>query len=437
MTAALRRTPFDREILALAIPALGALAADPLISLVDTAFVGNLGRVPLGALGAAAAVFGVAFSLFIFLAYGTTPMIARTRAAGNEELAMRVGGHALTLAVGVGLVMGVVLAATAEWTLSVIGAGDDVLPSAVSYLRIRSLALPAVLVVTAGHGIYRGYADTRTPFVVTAGLNAVNLVLDPALIYGAGLGIQGAAWATVVAQWTGAVWFLWLMLGRDSRIGVQWVRPVWDEMRPIVGAARSLVIRTGSLIGTMTLATAVAARIGTVALGAHQVAVQLWFFLALVVDALAIAGQTLLGRELGRGDVPRARLVADRLIAMGAAFGIALGAVMALLAGVIPDIFTDDPEVLAAVRRVYAFVAVMQPLNAVVFVWDGVAIGAEDYGYLAWSMVISAVSAGVVLLMVVPRGWGLPGVWWGLVVLMVARAVTLLRWRLVGPLATR
>jgi MATE family multidrug resistance protein len=437
VTSPLRRTAFDREILALAIPALGALAADPLVSLVDTAFVGNLGRIPLGALGASAAVFGVAFSLFIFLAYGTTPMIARTRAAGDEALAERVGGHALTLAFGVGIVMAAVLAATADATLGLIGADAEVMPSAVSYLRIRSLALPAVLVVTAGHGIYRGYADTKTPFVITALLNAVNLVLDPLLIYTLGLGIQGAAWATVIAQAGGASWFLWSMLGSRRGVAVTWVRPVWVEMRPIVGAARALVVRTGSLIGAMTLATAVAARLGTVPLGAHQVATQLWLFLALVVDALAIAAQMMIGRELGRGDTERARLVADRLVVMGAVFGVALAAAMAAGWGIIPELFSDDPAVVRTVSQIYGFVVVMQPLNAVVFVWDGVAIGSEDYTYLAASMLVSALSAVVVLLAVLPRGWGLPGVWWGLVVLMVARAATLARWRLRGPLALR
>ena len=421
----------------LAVPALGALAADPLVSLVDTAFVGNLGTVPLGALGAAAAVFAVAFSLFIFLAYGTTPMIARTRAAGNTVLAERVGGHALTLAIGVGIVMAVLLAATANVTLAIIGAEGEVLTSGVSYLRIRSLALPAVLIITAGHGIYRGYEDTRTPFVLTLGLNLVNLVLDPLLIYTAGLGIQGAAIATVVAQWSGAAAFLWFMFGRRGGISVRWVRPVWHELRPIVGAARALVIRTASLIGALTLATVVAARIGTVALGAHQVAIQLWLFLALVVDALAIAGQTLVGRELGSGDKGQATLVADRLLVMGAGFGVVLGGLMAALAGVIPGLFSDDPAVVAAVVQVYGFVVVMQPLNAIVFVWDGVAIGTEDYGYLAWSMALSAVIAGLVLAAVIPQGWGLSGVWWGLVVLMVVRALTLATWRVRGPLALR
>lgn len=435
LRGALRRTPFDRDILALAIPALGALAADPLVSLVDTAFVGNLGRVPLGALGAAAAIFGIAFSLFIFLAYGTTPMVARTRAAGEVALARRVGGHALTLAIAVGVVMAIALAATADLTLGLIGADGEVLGSATTYLRIRAMALPAVLIVTAGHGIFRGYEDTRTPLVITVGLNVVNLVLDPVLIYGAGLGIAGAAVATVIAQWVGALWFLRRLLG-DAGL-VTWTRPVWRELRPIVGAARALVVRTASLIAAMTVATAVAARIGTVALAAHQVAFQLWLFLALVVDALAIAGQALVGRELGRGTPDDARAVADRLLVMGGFFGVALGLVMAAGAGLIPALFSDDPAVLDAVHSVYGFVVVMQPLNALVFVWDGVGIGAEDYGYLAMSMVIAAASALAVLLAVLPRGWGLPGVWWGLVVLMLVRAVTLAAWRLRGPLASR
>jgi MATE family multidrug resistance protein len=290
------------------------------------------------------------------------------------------------------------------------------------------------MIITVGHGAFRGYQDTRTPLYVTLGLNAVNLVLDPIFIFGLGAGLVGAAWATVVAQWVGAAAFLALLWAGRSRLGIAAGRPGWGEVRMLLGAGRPLVIRTLALLGTLTLATAVAARVGTVAVAAYQVLAQLWLFLALVVDALAIAAQAMIGKSVGAGSVD-ARAIANRLLVLGLGLGLALAAVMALAAPWLSQLFTDDPAVVAAIRSAYGFVVVMQPLNAIVFVWDGIVIGATDFGYLAVSMVIAAVTSSAVLLAVVPQGWGLAGVWWGLVVLMATRALTLLAWQLRGPLS--
>lgn len=425
MIEALRSRRYDREILALAVPALGALAADPLVSLVDTAFVGRLGAVELAALGVNAAVFSLAFMAFNFLAYGTTPMIGKAVGRGDRKAAGRIVTQAFVLALVIGAVVLVSLELLATPILRVMGAGDVLLEPSTTYLRIRALAGPAVLLVIAGNGAFRGFQDTRTPLVIVLVLNAVNLVLDPLFIFGFGWGLAGAAWATVIAQYVGAAGFALLLFGRlRDRLEIRWYLPGWTELRPFVKIGRELLVRTLALVVTMTLATAIATRIGVREVAAHQVAAQLWLFLALVVDALAIAAQALVARYVGEGRPTEARGVSDRLIVFGLGLGVFLGAGFWLTRGFLPQVFTDDAAVIALVLAVFPFVALMQPLNAVVFVWDGVFMGVEDFGYLAWAMVGSAVAAAVVLLLVLPMGWGLAGVWWGLVVLMAGRAVS-------------
>jgi putative MATE family efflux protein len=419
----------DRDIMRLGLPALGALAADPLVSIVDTIFVGRLGVVPLAALGVNVAVFSLAFVLFNVLEYGTTPMVARARGRGDRGSAGRTVIQALSVAAITGPIATLILLSFDQAIVGLMGATGELVEPAIAYLRIRALAAPAVLVVTAGHGIFRGYLDTRTPLVVTLGLNVVNLVLDPILIFGLGLGIEGAAMATVAAQWTGALWFLDLLLRRRRRaLGIELTLPRPAELVPFLRIGGALALRTFALIGTMTLATAVATRVGTVQVAAHQVATQLWLFLALVVDALAVAGQALVANYRGAGDPAAAREAANRLLVWGLRIGFALALAFLALAPVLPRLFTPEVEVIAAIGLVYPFIVVMQPLNALVFVWDGVFLGAEDFRFLAVQMVLSGVAAGVVLLLVLPMGWGLLGVWWGMVTLMLVRALTL-GWR--------
>jgi MATE family multidrug resistance protein len=310
--------------------------------------------------------------------------------------------------------------------VQLMGATGELVGPAVTYLRIRALAGPAVLFITAGHGIFRGYQNTRTPLTVTLALNGVNLVLDPLLIFGLGWGLAGAAWATVIAQWTGAVWFLWLVLGkRRVELGVERTWPRLKDLLSFLRIGGELATRTLALIGTMTLATAIATRVGTVAVAAHQVAGQLWLLLALMIDALAVAGQAMVAQYRGRGDEVAARAASNRLLVWGLGTGAVLGLAFLALRPLLPRLFTEDPTVLTAVDSVLPFVIWMQPLNALVFVWDGIFLGSERFRYLALQMGVSAVAGGVVLLLVLPLGWGLQGVWWGMVALMVTRAVTL------------
>jgi len=419
-------SPYDRDILDLAVPALAGLAAGPLVSLVDTAFVGQLGSVPLGALGVNTSIFSMTFVIFNFLAYGTTPRVGR--AVGNEdwEEAGRVVMRALTLAVGAGIVALIALQALARPILVVMGAGEELMAPALAYLRIRALAGPAVLLITASHGAFRGYQDTRTPMVVTLGFNVVNGGLDPLFIFVFDWGLAGAAAATVIGQWVGALTFLFLLLkARRNALGieVQWPEPA--TLVPFLKVGRDLFLRTASLVGTMTLATAIAARVGVTAVAAHQVAAQLWTFLALLVDALAVAAQALVSKYLGADDPETARRVSNRLLQWGLAVGVALGLGFWALRPVLPGFFTNDPDTIQALRDVYLFVVVLQPLNGLVFVWDGIYMGAEEFPYLATAMIGTALAAGTVLLLVTPMGWGLVGVWWGITTLMAGRLLTL------------
>ncbi len=416
----------DRDILRLAVPALGALAADPLVSMVDTVFVGRLGVVPLAALGVNTSIFAMSFIVFNFLAYGTTPMVARAVGRGDRTGAGDVVLQALLLAVVVGGVATLMLEALAGPIVALMGAGPDLREPALSYLRIRALAGPAVLLVTAGHGAFRGYQDMRTPLLVTLALNVVNLVLDPLFIFGFGWGLRGAALATLIAQWTGALWFVHLLLrSRRRELGIQPRVPRLAEIRPFLRVGGELALRTLALVGTMTLATAVATRVGTVQVAAHQVGTQIWLLLAMIVDSLAVAAQALVAGYRGSGNIAMARRASNRLLVWGLASGFALGGLFYLLAPVLTRLFTDDPAVLAALAGIYPFVVAMQPLNAIVFVWDGVFMGAERFKFLAVQMAVSALCAAAILLLVLPMGWGLTGVWWGIVALMLVRGVTL------------
>lgn len=424
-----RRSPFDREIFNLAIPALGALASDPLVSLVDTAFVGRLGPVPLAALGVNVSVFSLSFLVFNFLAYGTTPRIGRALGKRDRAAAGRIVMQVLTMAVLAGIVATTLLLILSRPILMAMGASGALMDEALIYLRIRAFAGPALLLITAGHGVFRGYHDTRTPLRIALGLNAVNLILNPLFIFGLGMGIAGAASATLIAQWTGAAWFLVILLHRDRKqMGIRFFIPPLAELKPFLRIGWELSVRTFALIGTMTLATAIATRVGVLAVAAHQVAAQLWMFMALVVDALAVAAQALVAGYLGAAKPRTARRVSDRLLFFGLLVGLLLAGGFALLSAFLPKLFTDDVEVIALVMSVFPFVIAMQPINALVFVWDGIFMGHEDFGYLAKAMVISAVAGMGVLLLVIPMGWGLAGVWWGIVTLMSVRLATL-AWR--------
>jgi putative MATE family efflux protein len=430
------RSPHDRAIALLALPALGALIADPLLSLVDTAFVGRLGSEELAALGVASAVFGVAFFVFNFLEYGTTSEVARAIGRGETAAAGRATVTALSIATVAGAAVTVALLLATGMIMGAFGATPDVAGPGATYVMIRALSAPAVLVVRASHGAFRGFQDTRTPMIVALAANGLNLLLDPLLIFGFGWGIAGAAWATVVAQWGAAAWFLVLFIRNADRFGLRGARPVPGELRRFLAVGRDLAIRTAALMATFTLATAIATRVSSEAVAAHQVLAGLFLFAALALDALAIAAQALVGRAVGAGDGAGAFALADRLLVLGVGVGLALTAILMGISGSIPSWFTTDEGVRSAIRSSYWILAAMQPLAGVVFVWDGVFIGLGDFRYLARAMLVAAASAIAFLLLVLPMQWGLPGVWAGITLFLGVRSLTLgwRRWGRRSPL---
>ena len=409
----------DRAIFRIAIPALGALAADPLVSLVDTAFVGRLGGNELASLGVATAVFFFGFFIFNALAYASTPLISRALGAGDPAKAGDYAAQALVIAAVLGLVALVVLELFAPAFVRALGGATEIEAEAISYLRIRGLAMPAILAITVGHGIFRGVGDTRTPLYVSLGFNVVNLVLDPILIFGFDLGLSGAAIASLVASLAGGAAFMWLLL--KDRAGIVIPRRVesFDAMRAMLGAGSALTVRTLSLVITFTVATSVAARIGVAEVAGHQVASQIWIFLALVIDSVAIAGQTLVANHLGEREGAVARRLANRMLGWGFVWGVALAAVFWLMRDVLAGWFTADPAVIAVATSLIPFVALTQPLNSVVFVFDGILIGAGVFRFLAIAMVGAAIIAIGLLL----AATTVVGVWWGLTFFMVARAI--------------
>jgi MATE family multidrug resistance protein len=416
---------YDGEVAALALPALGTLAIDPLVTLADTILVGRLGEQALGALGVNAAIFSVAFFAFNFLAYGTTPMISRALGRGDRAQAGRITSQALFLALVLGCLSLITLQLLAAPLVTFMGASEELQLLSLQYLRVRAFAAPAVLLVIASNGIFRGFRDTRTPFGITLSFNLVNIALDVTLIFGFGWGLVGAATATVVAQWLGAVWFVRLILRGRLKAPLQFAVPRLAEVAPFLQVGWQLALRTLSLLLTMAFATSVATRIGVTEVAAHQVANQLWLFLVVVADALAIAAQALVARYLGQGDLMQARAVASRLLMLGLVAGVALAGLFWLGRPVIPGLFATDPEVVSAIDRLYPLIDMLLPISAIVFVWDGIFIGLEDFGYLASAMVLSAALACGLLMITLVYGLGLTAVWVALIALMLARGVTL------------
>jgi putative MATE family efflux protein len=427
-----RTSPYDREIRRIAVPALGALAAEPIYILVDTAIVGHLGTAPLAALAVAGTVLTGAFTLFNFLTYATTAQVARFHGAGDEATARALGVQALWLATAIGVALLAATTLLARPAATLMGATGHTQDLAVLYMRIAAIGLPFALIALAGQGYLRGFSDLRTPLKIVIASNAANVVLELLFVYGFDWGVKGSAWGTAIAQAGMGLAFARHLWARP------W-RPNLDRIRPLLRIGGEIFVRTTALYGSFVVASAVIARIGTVPLAAHQIAFQLWTFLALILDAVAIAAQVIVGRTLGAGDAQAAYDASKRMIGWSILLGAALGTVMLALTWTLPHAFTSDPAVIEQAQSVWPLFALMQPLAGLVFALDGILIGAGDTRYLMWSMLIAGAGVYVpIALAALHFDWGLVGVWWGLIALLVARAVALgarfagRRWAITG-----
>jgi putative MATE family efflux protein len=418
------RRSLDREIARLAIPAFATLVAEPLYVLADTAVVGHLGTDQLAGLALASTVLLTGHAVFIFLAYGTTAAVARLLGAGDERRAAHQAVQGLWLAVLIGLALAAAGTVWGDDLISLLGGEGNVAAQAWIYLRISLLGVPALLLSLAGTGYLRGLQDTRTPLVVAVAAATANLVIELVLIFGLGYGIGASALSTVIAQVGAAVVFAAIVARAARRLGVG-ARP---HGRTIVALARvggDLLVRTAALRGSLTVATAVTARIGTVPLAAHQVAFEIWSFLALALDAVAIAGQAMIGRLLGAGDAAGARVAGRRMITWGVLAGLGSGALVLAASPWLPRVFSPDDEVIALAGFLLVWVAALQPVNGVVFVLDGVLIGAGDLRFLAVAMVGAAAVFVPAAVLVAVLDLGVGWVWASLALLMATRLAAL------------
>lgn len=448
----------DREIARLAVPAFLALVAEPLFLLGDAAVVGHLGTRELAGLGIAGTVLATVVGLCVFLAYGTTAGVARQLGAGHRRAALTQGVDGLWLAVVIGVPVTLATALLAGPLVGLFGASDAVNDPATTYLRIAAGGITPLLLVLATTGVLRGLQDTRTPLVVAIVGNLANIGLNVLLVYGVGpvprLEIAGSALGSVIAQVAMAVALVLVVVRAARREGAD-LRPDLPGVRAAARAGVPLLVRTLTLRASLLVTTyaVVIAANGSggpggsggsagddaVPIATHQLALTLWGFLAFVLDAIAIAAQAITGRHLGAGDVAAARAVTTRMVGWGVVSGVVTGVLLAASSPWLGALFTPDQGVRDALVPVLLVAAAAQPVAGVVFVLDGVLIGAGDGRYLAVAGLIVLCGYAPVVLLTSGLGAGLPWLWavFG-VLFMGGRLATLLhraagdRWLVTG-----
>lgn len=420
----LRRRSLNGQVLALAVPAFATLLAEPLLVLADSAIIGHVSTEALAGLGVAASVISLVIGLCVFLAYGTTATVARRLGAGDLRGALAGGLDGITLGVGVGAVLAVLVSWLAEPIIGLYQVAPGVAGQATTYLRIVAAGFPAALVVLAATGVLRGLQDTRTPLLVVVGMNLANVGLNLWFVFGLGWGIAGAATGTVISQFAAAAALATAVLRGSRREQVHWA---W---RPggVLAAARTsqwLVVRTAGLQAALLLTTAVAARMGTTSLAAHQVLNSLWMLLVFAMDAIAIAAQAMVGRYLGAGQAGVVRALLRRLVAWAVGIGLVGGLALWAANGLYLGIFSPDGAVLAQVAQLLPLLAALTLVSAVVFVLDGVLIGAGDARYLALASLVNLATYLPLALAVAFTGAGLGWLWLAYGGLALSRLATL------------
>ncbi|MFB7192316.1 MATE family efflux transporter [Streptomyces sp. NPDC056240] len=418
------RRRHDREIVALAVPAFGALVAEPLFVMADSAIVGHLGTAQLAGLAVASSLLMTAVSVFVFLAYATTAAVARRVGAGDLQSAIRQGMDGIWLALLLGAAVIAIVLPAAPALVELFGASHTAAPYAITYLRISSLGIPAMLVVLAATGVLRGLQDTKTPLYVAVGGFVANGALNAGLVYGADLGIAGSAWGTVIAQLAMAAVYLVVVVRGARRHGAS-LRPDAAGIRACAQAGAPLLVRTLSLRAILMIATAVAARLGDADIAAHQIIISLWSLMAFALDAIAIAGQAIIGRYLGADDAQGARDACRRMVQWGIAAGFVLGLLVIVSRPLFIPLFTNDQAVQNVALPALLMVALSQPICGIVFVLDGVLMGAGDGPYLAWAMLATLAVFTPVALLVPVFGGGLTALWGAMTLMMTVRMLTL------------
>jgi putative MATE family efflux protein len=416
----LRRSPYDRDIARLAALAVGALAAEPLYVLVDTAIVGHLGRAQLAALGIAGVALATVVANFNFLVYGTTAQVGRADAVGERAVAHRLGLNAVWLSLGLGVATAVAVFALARPVVELMGGQGETADFATTYLRISALGLPFAFLVFGGQGYLRGISNLRTPLLIIVGGNAANAVLEVLFVYAFGWGIIGSAASTVIAQAGMGVSFVAHVLGRERTFAIELAL-----MGRLLQIGGHIFVRTSSLHAALLIAAAVIARFGDASIAAHQITFGIWVFLALVLDAVAIAGHVIISRRLGAGDTAGAFAAAARMIGVTVLLGVAFAAGLLALATVLPELFTDDAAVVEKARDIWPVLLIGLPVSSAVYALDGILIGAGDVRFLMWAMLIAAATSVALALAALALNWGIVGVWLALLAMNGVRLATL------------
>lgn len=413
-----------RTIVAIAVPAFAALISEPLMLAADTAIVGRLGREELAALGASSTVLSTLIGLCIFLAYGSTAVVARQQGAGNSAAAMSSAMGAVWLAGGLGVILAAIIHLSSDFTAHVFSSSADVQALTQSYLQIAAWSIPPALIVMATTGALRGVLDLRTPLVVMIAANVFNVLATLVLVFGLNWGLPGAAFGLVCAQWFAALCLLITLHRRVRNAGVS----VAPEISAILASARdgvALFIRTATLRAVLLLAAWLAATMGDVSLAAHQIVMTVVLISSFALDAIAIAGQTLTGHALGAGDRPEARSITQTLITWGWVSGLVMGLMIGMGSRVIPTAFSSDGAVGSTAAGGLLVIAIAMPMSGIVYVLDGILIGAGDGRFLAWAGVITLVAYLPLALVVYLSQAGFAALWIAYALFMLVRFVTL------------
>jgi putative MATE family efflux protein len=431
-------TAMDRRILALAVPALGALIVEPLYNVTDTAIVGHLGRSPLGGLALATTVLNLLGWTFAFVQMATTSQVAYRRGRNDPHAVTRAVVAAYVVAVALGLLVAVLVAIVGPDLTRLLGGHGAVQRNATTYLRISAVGMPFLLLTLAGTGHAQGHEDTRTPLLIVLVANMLNVGLEVLLVYGAHLGVAGSAWGTVVAQFLAAVLFV---TTSRQRIMTELIRPTRQDYAVLLGNGVALVIRTVALGAALAASTAIAAQLGPATLGGHQIALQVWLLLALTLDALAVPAQVYVGTALGRGDVEDAVAIGRRCLRLGLLASAVVGLATMAASPALPYVFTGDAGVRSQATIALLLCGALQPFAAVAFVLDGLLLGAGDYGILRRSMLLALIAyVPFAAATVAHHGLGITGIWLAITCWLAARCLLLgLHWqsrRWAGPRLT-
>lgn len=415
-----------RDILLLALPALGVLAANPLYLLLDTAIVGRLGTAQLAALAAGAAIQSTVTTQLTFLSYGTTARSSRFYGAGQRDKAVAEGVQSTWVALGVGTLLALVVGVFAQPLAQALAGDYDTSVRAAQWMRVAALAVPMTLVIMAGNGWLRGVQNTRLPFYLTLCGLVPGAALLPVLV--GRYGLVGSAVSNVIGMGITSLLFV-VVLAREHRsYGGSWA-PRWDVIKQQLVLGRDLILRSLSFQVSLLTAASVAGRFGVVALAAHQLMLQLWNFLTLVLDSLAIAAQTLTGAALGRGGAAQARAVGLQALRYSMFFAVALSGVFAVFGTQIQGLFTSDPEVMDTLRVPWLLLIAMIVAGGAVFALDGVLLGASDAAFLRNLTLFSLLAVALPIIVASGIfGWGLTGIWVGQLAQVVVRLVGVV-WR--------